>query len=464
MTLQRTSAIAILSGLCAASPAMGQDLLLPSGQLPTDYSFGRSIRLVENRLVVFAHSDDVPLNELLLHEYDIQTLDLLNTYSVPGSTWASNDLGARSIDIEGERVLVGAEGTHNDRGLRAGDVYLFDPALGGSPMHFEPIAGAGESRENERFGTAVAIEGDRVVASGPGDRDNGVNSGSVYVFDASSQNQLKKIKAADAQRDTYFGLALAVEDGVIAVGAPGNDNPGIPGGIAYESGAVYLYDLYTYQLLHQITPSNPVINSGYGSTVAMGNGYLAVGVPKEREYFGPSDGYSDYHGAVYVYDIQSGQELYNLLPDVDAGNAYFGTYVAISDDTLVVGARSDNDGAGSASVYRLSSGQLIAELGADESADADQVGRQLDVHGGRVAVNYHIPSAPGFTQGVYTFNIGPCSVADLAEPYFELNFFDVSAFLSAYIAESDEADINGDGMFDFFDVSQFLTAYNGGCP
>ncbi len=45
-----------------------------------------------------------------------------------------------------------------------------------------------------------------------------------------------------------------------------------------------------------------------------------------------------------------------------------------------------------------------------------------------------------------------------------LNFFDISAFLTAFNAMSPIADFNNDGMFNFFDVSAFLTDYNAGCP
>ena len=66
---------------------------------------------------------------------------------------------------------------------------------------------------------------------------------------------------------------------------------------------------------------------------------------------------------------------------------------------------------------------------------------------------------------VYVFSITPpCSPADLAGPFGELNFFDVSAFLSAFNAMDPAADLNGDGMFNFFDVSAFLSAFNAGCP
>jgi len=57
-----------------------------------------------------------------------------------------------------------------------------------------------------------------------------------------------------------------------------------------------------------------------------------------------------------------------------------------------------------------------------------------------------------------------CSPADLAEPFGELNFFDVSAFLSAFTAGDIAADLNGDGAFNFFDVSNFLSLFSAGCP
>ncbi len=45
-----------------------------------------------------------------------------------------------------------------------------------------------------------------------------------------------------------------------------------------------------------------------------------------------------------------------------------------------------------------------------------------------------------------------------------LDFFDVSAFISAFGAQDPIADLNQDRAFDFFDVSAFLSAYSAGCP
>ncbi|MFK7760018.1 MAG: spondin domain-containing protein [Phycisphaerales bacterium] len=73
------------------------------------------------------------------------------------------------------------------------------------------------------------------------------------------------------------------------------------------------------------------------------------------------------------------------------------------------------------------------------------------------------------TQRIGTLRItrisdASCSAADLAVPYDQLNFLDVSAFLSAFSAGDASADINNDNNFNFTDISQFLTTFTAGCP
>tara|TARA_R110000744_G_scaffold293680_1_gene403986 strand:+ start:314 stop:2011 length:1698 start_codon:yes stop_codon:yes gene_type:complete len=58
---------------------------------------------------------------------------------------------------------------------------------------------------------------------------------------------------------------------------------------------------------------------------------------------------------------------------------------------------------------------------------------------------------------------GAC-IVDFAEPYGQLNFLDVSAFLSAFGNADPAADLDDNGSFNFLDVSAFLAAYGDGCP
>jgi hypothetical protein len=58
----------------------------------------------------------------------------------------------------------------------------------------------------------------------------------------------------------------------------------------------------------------------------------------------------------------------------------------------------------------------------------------------------------------------PCSVADLAEPFGLLDYFDVFAFVHAYTGRDEQADINNDGRVNFLDIIAFVHAFLDGCP
>lgn len=59
---------------------------------------------------------------------------------------------------------------------------------------------------------------------------------------------------------------------------------------------------------------------------------------------------------------------------------------------------------------------------------------------------------------------GPCSPADLAEPYGVLDLSDVSAFATGFAAGDPASDIVSDGVFDLADINAFIEAFLAGCP
>lgn len=72
---------------------------------------------------------------------------------------------------------------------------------------------------------------------------------------------------------------------------------------------------------------------------------------------------------------------------------------------------------------------------------------------------------PGTADAVLAVAYRPACPADLAPPAGVLNFFDVSAFLSAFSARESSADLVGPfGQHDFFDVAAYLSRFNAGCP
>ncbi|MFI4898699.1 MAG: PA14 domain-containing protein [Phycisphaerales bacterium JB059] len=58
----------------------------------------------------------------------------------------------------------------------------------------------------------------------------------------------------------------------------------------------------------------------------------------------------------------------------------------------------------------------------------------------------------------------PCSPADLAPPFGELDFSDVTRFLASFVADDPEADLAPPlGVLDFTDILIFLSAFGAGC-
>ena len=72
---------------------------------------------------------------------------------------------------------------------------------------------------------------------------------------------------------------------------------------------------------------------------------------------------------------------------------------------------------------------------------------------------------PTFAElhGPENYNVINNCPADLTDDG-QLNFFDVSAFLTAFASMDPAADFSGDGQFNFFDVSSFLSLFAAGCP
>lgn len=92
---------------------------------------------------------------------------------------------------------------------------------------------------------------------------------------------------------------------------------------------------------------------------------------------------------------------------------------------------------------------LSRATGVNNNGDIVGFGRLLDGTTGAFLIE-------GFTA--------PSSCAADLNGDGNLDFFDVSAFLSAFTNQDPSADFTNDGNFNFFDVSAFLGAFSAGCP
>ena len=85
------------------------------------------------------------------------------------------------------------------------------------------------------MGSSIALSGNVAVAGAYRDDDNGLDSGSAYVFriDGENWSQEQKLLPEVGAENDRFGNSVAVSEGVIVVGALFDDELGDNSGSAY---------------------------------------------------------------------------------------------------------------------------------------------------------------------------------------------------------------------------------------
>ncbi len=64
--------------------------------------------------------------------------------------------------------------------------------------------------ELDRFGFSVAISGTTAIVGASGDDDNGSHSGSAYLFDTTTAQQMAKLLPDDGEANDTFGRSVAI--------------------------------------------------------------------------------------------------------------------------------------------------------------------------------------------------------------------------------------------------------------
>ena len=195
---------------------------------------------------------------------------------------------------------------------------------------------ADDGAAKDWFGRSVAINGATAIVGADRHDDNGSSSGSAYLFDISdptNPTQLFKLLADDGAAFDRFGTSVAISGATAIVGAHNDDDNG------ENSGSAYLFDSNTGQQLFKLLPNDGTESDQFGFSVAI-SGDIAIVGARRTGFNGPSSGSAD------LFDSNTGQQLFKLLAD----GGGFGGSVAISGATAIVGART-HDANGSAYLF-----------------------------------------------------------------------------------------------------------------
>jgi hypothetical protein len=336
---------AVLSfAACCAHAAPG-DLLrtFPNPAPAAGDCFGGSLAAVGNNVLVGAYRDDLTGEDAgTAYLLNGSTGTVIRTFQDPPHT--SGDLFGRGVAAVGANILVGAD-CDDTANYDAGAAYLFDGTTGNRLQTFLPPT-AGNS---EHFAYSVAGMGNNVLVGAFCESSLAYRAGAVYLFNGSTGALALTIPNPNPASGDMFGRDVAVLGNNILVGAY-HDN----GGVA-DSGAAYLFNGTTGQLLQTFTSPRPAAGDMFGISVkALGNNVLVACCNDDT---GATDA-----GAVYLFDGATGHLLRTFANPAPAVGDRFGICVAAVGNNVLVGADLDDAGAvdsGAAYLFDGATGNLL---------------------------------------------------------------------------------------------------------
>lgn len=258
-----------------------------------------------------------------------------------------------ALALQGDTALVGlADGVLGERVV--GEVQRL--AWNGSTwVHVESWF-ARDRSAGDLLGHSTAILGDLAVVGAPGESDAAFRAGAVYVFqrEAGVWSQRHRLTAGVfAQNGAEFGasIALGADGRELLVGAPLEDG-GTP-----ASGAVYRFKWVqgdVWKRRERLTPWDGASGARFGSALAMIGDLAVVGAPG-------ADGASPLSGAVYLFrhDGEGYDAEAKLYPAQGQSDDEFGAALWCDGEELVVGAPSAgtlHPFAGAVEVFRRTNG------------------------------------------------------------------------------------------------------------
>lgn len=206
--------------------------------------------------------------------------------------------------------------------------------------------------------------------------------------------------ADDEEANSFFGFSVATTGETAVVGAHGDNANGT------ESGAVYVFgeSIDGWRQQTKLVASDAQPGDQFGGSVAVSGDTILIGARGDDEQ-------GDSSGAVYVFvKTPSGwvQQTKLTAPDGSAG-AEFGRSVAIAGNTAIVGAaRDDSKGKDSGSAYLFTrSGtqwRQHSKLVARDAAAGDVFGISVAIDGNTALVGADLDDDGGENTGsVYVY-------------------------------------------------------------
>ena len=317
--------------------------------------FGMAVASFGNLFAVGIPGDVGDPGRVIVYRIEGTTLIVDATIDVPAGFTAAQ-FGA-SLDLEGDRLLVGAPGTSGLSGKALKGTTPLQAALfqraQGQWTQKETFSSQGSSTDDQ-FGASVSLSGGMVAIGAPGDDSMGTDSGAAYIFEVDEGDnfvQGTKVMPPSPNNGGNFGASVSASQDKFAVGAPGSQVGGA------TAGTVSMFQSISTNLANPIGTLQGSTNNGdqFGSSVSLDGGTLMVGAP------GEDDGGMNDTGAAYLFGGDNFTMMGSVKPDTPEAGGGFGTAVALSGGKIAIGAPGASGGKGNVSLFGINLSQGLQQ-------------------------------------------------------------------------------------------------------
>jgi hypothetical protein len=194
-------------------------------------NFGIRVSLADETAIIGASADD----DIRGSAYVFTRNDTTWTQQAKlvASDGQSDDFFGWFISLSGDTALIGAPGDSDD-GDSSGSAYVFTRI--GTIWTQQAKLVALDGHTGDYFGYAVSVCDDTGIVTAPQDDDKGADSGSAYVFTriGTTWTQQKKLLASDGQEgDTFGWWSVSLNGNSALISSCRDDDNGLDSGSAY---------------------------------------------------------------------------------------------------------------------------------------------------------------------------------------------------------------------------------------
>jgi len=242
------------------------------------------------------------------------------------------------------------------RDISAGETIATDEPLGrkpGAPQTQAPDSQghraaltASDGAKNNELGYSVAISGNTVVVGAPyATVDSKYAQGAAYIFQKppsgwTDMTEVAKLTSSEAAENAFFGSSVAISGDTVVVGSDGANV-----GAGQYQGAAYVFvrpagGWTNMKETAKLTASDGATYAYFGSSVAVSGDTVFIGAD------GATVGGNKYQGAAYVFEKPAtgwtSTSVFNAKLTASGGihNSQLGYSISSSGSTIAVGARS----------------------------------------------------------------------------------------------------------------------------